>query len=614
MVTTAAATQQKTLDDAPLIVPVATDLVALHRPGADHISQAAVTALAATISPLVLGMIDLRSYGVLHGLPTPEAGADIAAAIVANGRGRYYLGEGYDYKVSTRVPIAVDGVEFVGRSFFILGAADIFMFYVTGQRARFDGQTFRNTSSYGHTNRLVFSTSAAVYIDGYGQADVTNVDIENFVIGILHLGGGPGTVSTPSRFIGVRVSVMPWSMANAAFTASIAATLMTVTAIASGAIATGYNIYGTGVTNVVDATQVNSLGTGTGGTGTYNLNQSQTVASQSITEYATWANDGICISNYATGDVVDTCTVVVFGGTYGAFNNLTGVTYTYARCGITVDLGCISVKVRNSIVGEGFAAAAYNDGNNRGTEFDACTFYGGYYSTVTACSATLRGCRVYASARTQDSVVQGVILLSGGGRLIDNDIAGGSALIPLVRLLNVLTLRVVSRGNHFSGTYLSGFSGNTLAGFLSNGDDWAGTCADYLYRVTNPAAYSVCIEAMTQSALTFKGGIVGNALNNLTIIGCALGGYTEAALVLLGGSTNIRVANSDLSCASALLNAILVSNGSTVPKMAITGNNLAGPTTAFAINTAAASIGTSANDTTHAQVVTGNINNTTGTF
>jgi hypothetical protein len=63
-------------------------------------------------------------------------------------------------------------------------------------------------------------------------------------------------------------------------TASIAGTTMTVTAVISGAFAVGQVISGTGVTS---GTTITSLGTGTGGVGTYTVSQSQTVASTTIT-------------------------------------------------------------------------------------------------------------------------------------------------------------------------------------------------------------------------------------------------------------------------------------------------------------------------------------------
>ncbi len=63
------------------------------------------------------------------------------------------------------------------------------------------------------------------------------------------------------------------------FTGSIATTILTITAVTSGNIAIGCEISGTGVTA---GTKVTALGTGTGGTGTYTIDTSQTVASTTI--------------------------------------------------------------------------------------------------------------------------------------------------------------------------------------------------------------------------------------------------------------------------------------------------------------------------------------------
>ena len=67
---------------------------------------------------------------------------------------------------------------------------------------------------------------------------------------------------------------------SAVVTGSIATTVLTVTAVTSGALAVGDVISGTGVTV---GTSISSLGTGTGGIGTYNLSASQTVVSEAIT-------------------------------------------------------------------------------------------------------------------------------------------------------------------------------------------------------------------------------------------------------------------------------------------------------------------------------------------
>jgi hypothetical protein len=65
---------------------------------------------------------------------------------------------------------------------------------------------------------------------------------------------------------------------DSVFTGSISAAVLTVTAVTSGAIRVGMSLDVNGGTLFI-----NSLGTGTGGTGTYNLNTSATVASQTIT-------------------------------------------------------------------------------------------------------------------------------------------------------------------------------------------------------------------------------------------------------------------------------------------------------------------------------------------
>jgi hypothetical protein len=63
------------------------------------------------------------------------------------------------------------------------------------------------------------------------------------------------------------------------FTASISGTTLTVSAVTSGTIVVGQVVTGTGI---AANTVIMSPGTGTGGTGTYTVNNSQTVASESM--------------------------------------------------------------------------------------------------------------------------------------------------------------------------------------------------------------------------------------------------------------------------------------------------------------------------------------------
>jgi Flp pilus assembly protein TadG len=74
------------------------------------------------------------------------------------------------------------------------------------------------------------------------------------------------------------------TIANAAGTA--AGTVLTVTKVTTGALEVGAVISGTGVTS---GTTISSLGTGTGGAGTYNVSKSQKIGSETLTtSYTTW--------------------------------------------------------------------------------------------------------------------------------------------------------------------------------------------------------------------------------------------------------------------------------------------------------------------------------------
>jgi hypothetical protein len=85
---------------------------------------------------------------------------------------------------------------------------------------------------------------------------------------------GPGGNTTPGTF------TMPGVLFPANVTGSISTTVLTVSAVTSGALYVGAVLSGTGVTS---GTTIASLGTGTGGTGTYNVSISQTAASTTIT-------------------------------------------------------------------------------------------------------------------------------------------------------------------------------------------------------------------------------------------------------------------------------------------------------------------------------------------
>ena len=70
--------------------------------------------------------------------------------------------------------------------------------------------------------------------------------------------------------------------ASAKLTGSISGTTLTVTAVASGNIATNQFLFGPGI---MPGTYITALGTGGGGPGTYTVSFSQTVASEAMQSY-----------------------------------------------------------------------------------------------------------------------------------------------------------------------------------------------------------------------------------------------------------------------------------------------------------------------------------------
>jgi len=87
-----------------------------------------------------------------------------------------------------------------------------------------------------------------------------------------------GTLQPGQQISGSGVSSGTTIVANS-FTGSISGTTLTVTAVATGSLAVGQLILGPGI---VGGTTITALGTGSGGTGTYSINNSQTVPSEAI--------------------------------------------------------------------------------------------------------------------------------------------------------------------------------------------------------------------------------------------------------------------------------------------------------------------------------------------
>lgn len=116
--------------------------------------------------------------------------------------------------------------------------------------------------------------------NGFGSNEVLTMG----PYGDLQLPGHTGAVysgpdAARAKFVVVGGDTM-WT--DATVTASIAGTVMTVTAVTSGAIRVGNRVMAETSGVIAPGTYIASFGTGTGGIGTYNLTTAHTVASRTI--------------------------------------------------------------------------------------------------------------------------------------------------------------------------------------------------------------------------------------------------------------------------------------------------------------------------------------------
>jgi hypothetical protein len=131
------------------------------------------------------------------------------------------------------------------------------------------------------------TAAVPAYLRGGSVASMTLAQLQAITPGVLSITINGVVKTSGSINLGAAASFSAAATAiqtalaayDAVVTGSITTTTLTVTAVTSGVLAVGQVISGTGVT---PGTTITALGTGTGGTGTYTVSVSQTVASTTI--------------------------------------------------------------------------------------------------------------------------------------------------------------------------------------------------------------------------------------------------------------------------------------------------------------------------------------------
>jgi hypothetical protein len=138
------------------------------------------------------------------------------------------------------------------------------------------------------TNLKFYIEKGGSYNDITPYTSYTGANATGSIDGLVGTGsiGGTGTGSIGATGTGCVGAVVTGAIgatntASIGFvcTADIAATTMTVSAVAEGVLSVGDIVSGTGVTS---GTTITAFGTGTGGVGTYTVSASQLVASTTI--------------------------------------------------------------------------------------------------------------------------------------------------------------------------------------------------------------------------------------------------------------------------------------------------------------------------------------------
>ncbi|MEE2977534.1 MAG: DUF3383 domain-containing protein [Pseudomonadota bacterium] len=136
----------------------------------------------------------------------------------------------------------------------------------------------------------------------------------------------------------IQTALAGTTQTSAAFTGAISGTTLTVSAVSAGTIAVGQQLAGTGI---AAGTVVTGFLTGTGGTGTYTVNNTQTVASESMT--------GAFVAPAVTFDSVSSAFVVT--------SAITGAASTVAYATGTLAAGLALTSATGAVLSQGAVAS-----------------------------------------------------------------------------------------------------------------------------------------------------------------------------------------------------------------------------------------------------------------
>jgi len=297
--------------------------------------------------------------------------------------------------------------------------------------------TYRYTWRISTVTAAVFtgSTSGTTLTVATMKSGTIAVGQNLFAVGALQetvitaLGSGSGGAGTYT--IGLSQSIassqMYTSSAGAIFTGAITATTLNVTSVTSGTLYVGQTIQGSGITA---QTIITALGTGTGGVGTYTVNNSQTSSSSNFTGQiagtvlsATVVNSGtISVGQYVYGAGVTDGTTITASNPFTSTGSSIAVTTGILTIGVltsgTISVGQVltgtnvtaGTRITSNISGSGTGSTW----NTTQTTATASTAISGQSYTVSA-SQTIASEQMYTAVGASLYALNWTVLPSSDG-------------------------------------------------------------------------------------------------------------------------------------------------------------------------------------------------------
>ena len=378
--------------------------------------------------------------------------------------------------------------------------------------------------------------------DGFGYAvnDTLSASIED-------IGGVSGIINS--------VSITPGSFytnsTTASVTGSISGAVLDVTSVTSGTLVVGQTIFGA---NIEADTVITSFGSGSGGVGTYNVNNSQTVASSAITAIGI-LRDVALTGGTGTGA---TANIQITGGSVSAVAIVEpGVGYSVGDSLTTVLTGSVNgVATTSTLVG----------GSN---------YTNGTYTNLSLTGGSGTGAK--ATAVVSGNAVTSVTLTDPGSNYAVSDTLSVAAATIGLGISTLTTGSLVGGTNYTPGTYTGvSLTGGTGSGAKATVTVGVGGDVTAVTMTTRGVGYTVA-DSMSAAPAS-----LGGFTNGVDTLGAVTGGsnYTN------GTFTNVPLTGGTGTGARATI--VVASNAVTTVTITTKGN---GYTVADSLSCSAFAIG-----------------------